>query len=132
MEMRREELNEDERLLTSYIRQVVDGQVDDQTYAAMESRLGTRGLFEYAGFILWLQSTVRMEQWAIGSPASDRCGGRRTARRPAHRRPARRGLRQPNRLTTQTQGAALVSALRPAGHRRSGIRPALTPSTSGC
>jgi hypothetical protein len=56
-------LNDDERLVTRYIRQVVDGQVDDETYDAMERRLGTRGLFEYTGFILWLQWTIRMEQW---------------------------------------------------------------------
>jgi hypothetical protein len=56
-------LNDDEQLLTVYIRQVVHGQVDDATYAAMENRLGTRGLFEYTGFILWLHWTIRMEQW---------------------------------------------------------------------
>ena len=31
----------------------------------MEGRLGTRGLFEYTGFILWLHWTIRMEQWVM-------------------------------------------------------------------
>ncbi|HEX3803110.1 MAG TPA: hypothetical protein VHV75_09740 [Solirubrobacteraceae bacterium] len=57
------QLNDDERLLTAYILQVVSGQASDGTYDAMEARLGTRGLFEYTGFILWLQWTIRMEQW---------------------------------------------------------------------
>lgn len=58
-----EELTDDERLLTVYVRQVVDGLVDDETYGAMDRRLGARGLLEYTGFILWLQWTIRMEQW---------------------------------------------------------------------
>lgn len=59
---REEELNDDERLLARYIRQVVSGTVDDETYGAIEQRLGTRGLVEYTGFILWLQWIMRMMQ----------------------------------------------------------------------
>jgi hypothetical protein len=59
------DLNEDERLLAAYIRQVVTGTVSDDTWAAMEERLGTRGLVEYTGFILWLQWIMRMMQ-ALG------------------------------------------------------------------
>lgn len=61
-----EDLNDDEQLLAKWIRQVVSGQVDDETYAAMEQRLGTRGLVEYTGFVLWLQWTMRMMQ-ALGT-----------------------------------------------------------------
>ena len=61
-----EDLNDDERLLARYIRQVVDGDVDDATYGAIEQRLGTRGLVEYTGFILWLQWIIRMMQ-ALGT-----------------------------------------------------------------
>lgn len=55
-------LTEDERLLATYIRQVVNGTVEPDIYARMEQRLGTRGLVEYTGFILWLQWTIRMMQ----------------------------------------------------------------------
>jgi hypothetical protein len=55
-------LNEDELLLTTYIRQVVDGKVERPIYDRMGKRLGTRGLVEYTGFILWLQWIMRMMQ----------------------------------------------------------------------
>jgi hypothetical protein len=61
-----EDLNEDEQLLARWIRQVVNGRVDDATYGAIEERLGTRGLVEYTGFILWLQWIMRMMQ-ALGT-----------------------------------------------------------------
>lgn len=57
---RYDELDEDEKLLDRYIRQVVRGTVDDETYGRMMQRLGTRGLVEYTGFILWLQWIMRM------------------------------------------------------------------------
>jgi len=57
-----EDLNEDEQLLAKFIRQVVSGTVDDETYSRIENRLGTRGLVEYAGFVLWLQWIMRMMQ----------------------------------------------------------------------
>jgi hypothetical protein len=65
-------LNEDERLLVRYIRQVVSGTVDDETFGVMQEHLGTRGLVEYTGFILWLQWIIRMMQ-ALGvtSPPDD-------------------------------------------------------------
>lgn len=55
-------LTEDERLLATYIRQVVDGTVDDATFDALQERLGTRGLVEYTFFITVLQMTMRMYQ----------------------------------------------------------------------
>jgi hypothetical protein len=61
-----EDLTDDERLLARYIRQAVSGTVDDATFTQMEDRLGTRGLVEYTGFILWLQWIIRMMQ-ALGT-----------------------------------------------------------------
>jgi hypothetical protein len=68
---REEDLNEDERLLARFIRQVVGGDVDDETFAAIQARLGTRGVVEYAGFILWLQWTIRMTQALGGEDPPD-------------------------------------------------------------
>ncbi len=56
------DLTEDELLLATYIRQVVRGTVEDATYARMERRLGTRGVVEYTGFIMWLTWIMRMMQ----------------------------------------------------------------------
>jgi hypothetical protein len=66
-----EELTDDERLVALYIRQVVEGKVSDETYEAMERRLGTRGLMEYTNMVLWLQWTIRMEQWVQFPAPSD-------------------------------------------------------------
>ncbi len=57
-----DKLNEDERLLDTYIRQVVRGTVDKDVYGRIQARMGTRGLVEYTGFILWLQWIMRMMQ----------------------------------------------------------------------
>jgi hypothetical protein len=57
-----EDLNDDEQLLVGYIRMVVSGTVDDETFDAMQQRLGARGIVEYTGFILWLQWIIRMMQ----------------------------------------------------------------------
>jgi hypothetical protein len=67
MDGREEELTDDERLLASFIRQVVAGAVDDGTYERMEQRLGKRGTIEYTIFILYLQLTIRLAQ-ALGLP----------------------------------------------------------------
>jgi hypothetical protein len=61
------ELTEGEQLLASFVRGVVDGSVSDELWQVMEQRMGTRGLVEYAAFILWLQWTIRMEQF-LGMP----------------------------------------------------------------
>jgi hypothetical protein len=61
-----QDLNPDEALLARYIRQVVSGTVDDETYGQIEDRLGSRGLVEYTGFVLWLQWIIRMMQ-ALGT-----------------------------------------------------------------
>jgi hypothetical protein len=57
-----EDLNEEEQLLARFIRQLVSGTVDDETFAAMKERLGARGMIEYSGFILWLNWIMRMMQ----------------------------------------------------------------------
>jgi hypothetical protein len=62
---RDEDLTEDERLLATYIRQVVSGTLSEETFAAMVDRLGARGVTEYTIFILLLQLIIRMMQ-AIG------------------------------------------------------------------
>jgi hypothetical protein len=58
-------LTEDELLLTQYIRQVVDGTVDDETFDRMTERLGERGVVEYTMFITILWMTMRQFQ-ALG------------------------------------------------------------------
>jgi hypothetical protein len=57
-----EDLTEDERLLTRFIRQVVSGTVDDETWEQMVGVMGVRGVVEYAGFTLWLNWIIRMMQ----------------------------------------------------------------------
>jgi hypothetical protein len=59
---RDEDLTEDERLLATFTRATVAGEVDDELFARMRQRLGARGLIEYAAFILWLQWIIRMMQ----------------------------------------------------------------------
>lgn len=53
-------LTEDELLLAKYIRGVIKGKVPDTIYKKMEKRMGTRGMIEYAGFIMWLTWIMRM------------------------------------------------------------------------
>lgn len=55
-------LTEDELLLATYIRQVVEGRVENATYGRMEARMGLKGLVDYTAFILWLQWVIRMMQ----------------------------------------------------------------------
>jgi hypothetical protein len=62
---READLNDDERLLATFIRQVVSGTVSDDTYSSIEARLGTRGAVEYTIFIAFLQLTIRLFQ-ALG------------------------------------------------------------------
>lgn len=65
-------LNDDERLLAAFIRQVVGGTVDDETYEAMEKRLGVRGTIEYTIFIAYLQLTIRLGQaFGLAEPTTD-------------------------------------------------------------
>lgn len=66
---RDDDLTAEERLVATYCRQVVSGRVTDETYDAMEERLGTRGLVEYTMFITMLQATMRtMQAFACPEP----------------------------------------------------------------
>jgi hypothetical protein len=64
---REDDLTHDERLLTTYIRQVVSGTVTDETWAAMEKRLGLRGAIDYTIWITFLNLILRLFQ-AFGAP----------------------------------------------------------------
>jgi hypothetical protein len=67
-----EDLNEDEKQLATYIRQVVSGTVTDESWEGMERRMGTRGAVEYTSFILWLQWIMRMMQaLKVEDPSED-------------------------------------------------------------
>jgi hypothetical protein len=58
-----EDLNDEERLLAKYIRQVISGTVDDGTWQKMEELMGSeRGVVEYSAFVLWLNWIMRMMQ----------------------------------------------------------------------
>lgn len=67
-----EDLTDTEKLLAKYIRQVVSGTVDDETWAAMTGYMGLRGVVEYTGFVLWLQWIIRMMQTlGVDDPSED-------------------------------------------------------------
>ena len=68
---RDELLSDDELLLATYIRQLVDGKVEQPIYDRMYKRLGARGIVEYSGFILWLQWIMRMMQALSTGSISD-------------------------------------------------------------
>jgi alkylhydroperoxidase family enzyme len=55
-------LTPEEQLLARYIRQVVRGDVQDETWNTMLERLGQRGLVEYTVFITFLQLIMRLMQ----------------------------------------------------------------------
>jgi hypothetical protein len=63
-----ENLTEDEALLTRYIRQVLAGTVDDETWDKILDRLGRKGIAEYTTFILLFNLILRSFQ-AFGVPA---------------------------------------------------------------
>ena len=58
-------LDDEERELVAFIRQVASGTVTDAAWAALESRKGERWMVEYATFTLYLQMTMRL-QLAVG------------------------------------------------------------------
>ncbi len=62
---REEDLTDDERQLTDYIRRVVNGKVTREAWEAMERRMGERGVVEYTIFILYLFLIMRLEP-AVG------------------------------------------------------------------
>lgn len=66
-----EDLDDEERLLARYIRQLVSGTVDDETFQELRALMGPRGLIEYSGFILWLAWIMRMMQMLETSDPPD-------------------------------------------------------------
>ena len=66
-EGREEDLTDREQLLTKYIRAVIDGTVDDETWNALQADIGTRGLIELSMFICHLGRVLRTFQ-AFGIP----------------------------------------------------------------
>jgi alkylhydroperoxidase family enzyme len=69
---RDEDLTDDERLLATYVRQVVDGRVEDATFDAVERRLGKRGAVEYTIFIAFLQLIMRLYQaFGLENPSDE-------------------------------------------------------------
>jgi hypothetical protein len=70
-EDREEEVfNDEERLLAKFIRMVLSGTVDDETWAQMEELFGSeRGVVEYCNFVLWLHWIMRMMN-ALGTNPS--------------------------------------------------------------
>jgi len=59
---RDEDLTEDELLLATFVRGVFYGNLTDATWAAMEKRLGTRGVVDYTMFCAFLPLVIRLYQ----------------------------------------------------------------------
>ena len=59
-EGREDDLTEDERLLTRYIRMVRDGTVADDVWQQIVQRMTQRGAVEYTIFIMFLNLTIRL------------------------------------------------------------------------
>lgn len=64
---REEELTPDERQIVDYARQVVRGEVTDESHAAMCARMGDRGALEFTIFIGFLLMVIKLWQ-ALGVP----------------------------------------------------------------
>jgi hypothetical protein len=71
-EGREEDLTDDEKLLTRFIRAYGNGTIDDETWAAMNTRLGARGVVEYVLFIGHLTIVLRLHQalGVLGAPTT--------------------------------------------------------------
>jgi alkylhydroperoxidase/carboxymuconolactone decarboxylase family protein YurZ len=64
---REEELTDEERQIVDFSREVINGAVTDDSYAALVERLGGRGALEFTVFVGFLLMTVRLWQ-ALGVP----------------------------------------------------------------
>jgi alkylhydroperoxidase family enzyme len=75
---REEDLTDDERQLTDYIRMVRDGRVTDEAFDALQARMGDRGATEYTAFIGYLMMTMRLISALTGDdgPTDDVIDGR--------------------------------------------------------
>jgi hypothetical protein len=68
---RDELLDDEERLIVTYARQVVNGTVTDETFGAIEELLGRRGAVDFTVFIGFMLCTFRCWQ-ALGVPDTPR------------------------------------------------------------
>jgi len=59
---RDDDLDDEERELATYTRQVVSGTVTDESWQAIHDRLGLEATIEYTTFILFLQLVLRLHQ----------------------------------------------------------------------
>lgn len=64
-EGRDEDLTDDEREIADYVRAVAQGSVDDEAYARLVTRMGTRGAVDFTFFVGFLMATIRLHQ-ALG------------------------------------------------------------------
>jgi hypothetical protein len=55
-------LSEHERLIATYVRQVISGTVTDESFAAVTEELGHRAAVEYTMFVAFLLMTLRLHQ----------------------------------------------------------------------
>jgi len=62
-----EKLTEEEAQLAGFIRRVINGQVDSESWLAMEEKMGERAVVDFTVFILFLQLTMRLMS-AVGMP----------------------------------------------------------------
>jgi hypothetical protein len=60
-EGREEDLGDHERLLLAFMREVTTDSVRDETYDAIERRLGPRGAVEYTIFVAYVQMQLRLK-----------------------------------------------------------------------
>jgi hypothetical protein len=65
MSGREMQLNSEESQQVEFVRMVVNGQVTDDAYFALQERMGVRGALEYTGFVGFLTCTFRLWQ-ALG------------------------------------------------------------------
>jgi hypothetical protein len=72
-EDRLDDLNDDERLLANYVRQVAAGTVTDESWWAIRSRFGSNvGAVEYTIFVALVSLTIRLFQaFDITGPSRD-------------------------------------------------------------
>ena len=78
-------LTDDERLLATFVREVADGTVTDESFDAIERRLGSRGVVEYTFYITMIITVYRQAQafgWPEPSDAEILQVLERTERRP--------------------------------------------------
>lgn len=67
-----DELDPEDRLLVTYVKEVVTGTVSDATFDAVEQLMGTRGVIEYTVLITVLYMTMRqMQAFKVPQPTDE-------------------------------------------------------------